>query len=93
MQESGTPRKIKSITVKWIEEFRGGAENLKDCACDYVWNLPMQMSNEDQTEFWIECDLCGNSTKRYGCEEAAEFKWNEFQFKNGKREKYENTMD
>ena len=29
--------------------------------------------------FWIECDFCGNKTREQDTEEAAAFKWNEFQ--------------
>ncbi len=41
----------------------------------------MLLCDEDWTEWWVECDFCGNKTKKYNSEEIAEFKWNEFQYK------------
>ena len=57
---------------------------MKACSCHRKFNLPMQMTDEKFEFHWIECDFCGNKTKKYDREGTALFKWNEFQFKKGK---------
>lgn len=61
----------------WDPDF----SKLRPCNCNKKFNLPMMMLDDSSAEWLVECDFCGNKTKRYNSEEIAEFKWNEFQFK------------
>jgi len=51
---------------------------LLPCSCHKKYNLPMFMEDYDGT-VWVECDFCGNKTKKMILESDAVFRWNLFQ--------------